>query len=173
MPAFFRKSTKGQLEIEGGERHLPQALRSVLVLVDGKRSAADLQRLLAAATPEALRTLLDGGYIVPTPVPREQRGGSTTEGDSEFRHSVAPSRFEWLPRKPDDPVGDEERAQLARSLARALGPAATSLVDATRAARTAREFAAVVKQAHRAIANARGKDMADEFASRYGGLDAG
>jgi hypothetical protein len=173
MPAYFRKSAKGQLEIEGGERHLPQALRSLLVLVDGKSSAVDLQRLMAGATPEALRTLLDGGYIVPTPVPRAQRGSGTTDGDSDFMHSVAPSRFEWLPRKADDPVGDEERSQLARSLARALGPAATSLVDAARAACTARELAAVVKQAQRVIANARGQDMADEFASRFGGLDAG
>ena len=175
---YFKKTEKGQAEIESAARQLPQRLRTVLVLVDGKRSAADLQQLLAAATPEALRSLLDEGYIAATPAPPRRSSSpatpstpSTQAPQSVFRASVMPSRFDVASRPGTEAATDEQRAQIERSLRRALGLTADSLIETVRQARTVGDLIEVLKTAQRAISNARGKDIAEEFASRYGSLD--
>ena len=172
---YFKKTEKGQAEIESAARQLPQRLRMVLVLVDGKRSATDLQQMLAAATPEALRSLLDDGYIAATPAPPRRSSSrstpSTQAPESVFKASVMPSRFDVASRPGTEAATDEQRAQIERSLRRALGPTADSLIETVRQARTVGDLIEVLKTAQRAISNARGKDIAEEFASRYGSLD--
>ena len=178
---YFKKTEKGQAEIESAARQLPQRLRMVLVLVDGKRSATDLQQMLAAATPEALRSLLDEGYIAATPAPPRRSSSPSTPAtpstpsthapQSVFQASVMPSRFDVASRPGTEAATDEQRAQIERSLRRALGPAADSLIETVRQARTVGDLIEVLKTAQRAISNARGKDIAEEFASRYGSLD--
>lgn len=175
---YFKKTEKGQAEIESAARQLPQRLRMVLVLVDGKRSAADLQQMLAAATPEALRSLLDEGYIAATPAPSRRSSSRSTPAapssqapESVFKASVMPSRFDVASRPGTEAATDEQRAQIERSLRRALGPTADSLIETVRQARTVGDLIEVLKTAQRAISNARGKDIAEEFASRYGSLD--
>ena len=173
---YFRKTEKGQAEIEGGARQLPQRMRMVLLLVDGKRSAVELRQMMAGATPEALRSLLDDGYIAPTPAPPPRRRSSPTApgdaaADSLFKSSHMPSRFDVASRPVEEAATDGQRAQIERSLRRALGPTADSLIQTVRQARTVHDLIEALKTAQRAIANARGKDIADEFASRYGSLD--
>lgn len=176
---YFKKTEKGQAEIESAARQLPQRLRMVLVLVDGKRSATELQQMLASATPDALRSLLDDGYIAATPAPRRSTSGSkstaaapTTEAPaSMFKASVMPSRFDVASRPGNEDATDEQRSQIERSLRRALGPTADSLIETVRQARKVSELVEVLKKAQRAITNARGKEVAEEFASRYGSLD--
>ena len=174
---YFKKTDKGQAEIEAAVRQLPQRLRMVLVLIDGKHSAADLQQMLAAATPEALRSLLDDGYIAAAPAParRSSSGQKSTAPaaapESVFKASAMPSRFDVAARPGNEDATDEQRAQIERSLRRALGPTADSLIETVRQARKVSELIEVLKTAQRAISNARGKEIADEFASRYGSLD--
>jgi hypothetical protein len=179
----YKKTDKGHAEIESAARQLPQRLRMVLVLVDGKRSEADLQQMLAAATPQALQSLLDDGYIVqaPAPVAGPARRAAiapkpiatppTPPTDSLFNGSGMPSRFDIASRPEHEEATDKQRDQIERSLRRALGPTADSMIVTVRQARTVRELVDVLKTAQRVIANARGKDIADEFASRYGSLD--
>jgi hypothetical protein len=180
---YYKKTDKGHAEIESAARQLPQRVRMVLVLVDGKRSDADLQQMLAAATPQALQSLLDDGYIAPTPAPAPVPASraaparpptATTPAeptDSSFRSSGMPSRFDIASRPEHEEATDKQRDQIERSLRRALGPTADSMIVTVRQARTVRELVDVLKTAQRVIANARGKDIADEFASRYGSLD--
>ena len=177
---YFRKTEKGQAEIEGGARQLPQRLRMVLLLVDGKRSAVELREMMASATPEALRSLLDDGYIAPTPAPPPKRRAASAPhpaspgkaaSDSLFKSSHMPSRFDVASRPADEAATEDQRAQIERSLRRALGPTADSLIETVRQARTVHDLLGVLKTAQRAIANARGKEIAEEFASRYGSLD--
>jgi hypothetical protein len=181
---YYRKTDKGQAEIESTARQLPQRLRMVLVLIDGKRSDADLQQMLVAATPQALQSLLDDGFIVPTPAPASVPARRAAQArvpatasppaeptDSSFRSSAMPSRFDIASRPEHEEATDKQRDQIERSLRRALGPTADSMIVTVRQARTVRELVDVLKTAQRVIANARGKDIADEFASRYGSLD--
>jgi hypothetical protein len=180
---YYKKTDKGQAEIESAARQLPQRLRTVLVLVDGKRSEADLQQMLAAATPQVLQSLLDDGYIAqaPAPAPVAARRAAPARvpaatppaepTDSSFKSSGMPSRFDIASRPEHEEATDKQRDQIERSLRRALGPTADSMIVTVRQARTVRELVDVLKTAQRVIANARGKDIADEFASRYGSLD--
>ncbi len=157
---YFSKTEKGQAEIESSTRQLPQALRMLLLLVDGRRSAVELLQLLAGATPDALRALRAGGYIVATPAPPRTPQDSPSAATAT---QAPPAAAGVLTR--------QARGQIERSLKRALGPAADSLIDSMRRARSEQELAAVLELAQRAITNARGKDSGDEFASRYGGFD--
>lgn len=174
---YFKKTAKGQAEIDGSQRQIPQRLRMVLLLVDGRRSAAELQQMLANATPEALRGLLDEGYIAPTSAPRRRAssaahpaGAPAAAVDSVFKASRMPSRFDVASRPQDEAATDQQRAQIERSLRRALGPTAGSLIETVRQASTVRDLIEVLKTAQLAITNARGKEIGEEFASRYGAL---
>lgn len=159
---YFSKTEKGQAEIESSARQLPQALRMLLLLVDGRRSAVELLQLIPGAKADALRALRAGGYIVATPAPPSARHASPAAAAAT---QPAPAAAAVLTR--------QARGQIERSLKRALGPAADSLIDSMRQARSTQELAAVLDAARRAITNARGKDSGDEFASRYGGFDGG
>ena len=180
---YYKKTDKGQAEIDSTARQLPQRLRMVLVLVDGKRSEADLQQMLATATPQVLQSLLDDGYIAPTPAPATgpakrakiapppMATPAAAPADASFKSSGMPSRFDIASRPEHEEATDKQRDQIERSLRRALGPTADSMIVTVRQARTVRELVDVLKTAQRVISNARGKDIADEFASRYGSLD--
>ncbi|MDP1691644.1 MAG: hypothetical protein Q8L49_06790 [Burkholderiaceae bacterium] len=174
---YFKKTDKGQAEIDGSQRQIPQRLRMVLLLVDGRRSAAELQQMLANATPEALRWLLDEGYIASTPAPKRRSSSAAHPAaapaaavDSVFKASHMPSRFDVASRPQDEAATDQQRAQIERSLRRALGPTAGSLIETVRQASTVRDLIEVLKTAQLAITNARGKEIGEEFASRYGAL---
>ena len=65
MITVYRKSAKGQREIETRADRLAPRLRTALILVDGRRSDADLRALIQPDADAALATLLDGGYIEP------------------------------------------------------------------------------------------------------------
>lgn len=177
----YKKSDKGHAEIASSARELPQRLRMLLLLVDGRRNEVALQQMLPAATPQALATLLDGGYIervTAVPAPRVEADAGTA--------SVSPVTLPPpLPEAPALPLrselqealdgGDRAaldalRTQVARSLKRALGPAAASLIETVNQAHTLSDLSAVLKTAQHAIQNARGWRIADEFASRYGSI---
>lgn len=64
----FAKTEAGRQEIEARTRRLPTALRSILLMVDGQRSDAELRSLIEGlkAPPDALEQLLDLGLIADT-----------------------------------------------------------------------------------------------------------
>lgn len=59
------KTAKGLLEIEQRAHGLAQGLRRILILVDGRRSCAELRRLLGDAPDStgALEHLLEQGFV--------------------------------------------------------------------------------------------------------------
>ncbi len=214
---IYVRTPKGQAEIESAARALPQRLRMILLLVDGRRTADALQAMLALATPGTMSELQALGYIAapqpastptlgaastappkrgtfaaiglpnaalaaapgrpaaplaktPTHRPRSRPIDSLLE-ESRFKASQMPSRFEVSDRLDDELTTPAQRQSIARSLQRALGPTATPWVRRIDAATTVRELKQVLRDAHQAIAQARGNDMAEEFASRYGKLE--
>ena len=62
MPTIYIKTAEGQREIETRARRVSARARSALILVDGKRSAADLAKLIQEPA-ETLQALLDAGLI--------------------------------------------------------------------------------------------------------------
>ncbi len=84
--------------------------------------------------------------------------------------SQLPSRFDAAVCAEGTMATDQQREQISRSLEHALGPAADGLVHSVQRARTVRDLLDVISIAQRAITNACGKTIADEFASRYRGI---
>ena len=215
---IYIRTSKGQAEIESASRALPQRLRMILLLVDGRRTADALQTMLATATPGTMSELQALGYLcevapasskassaLPLKPPRRgtiaaigmpssaygappQRPAAPVTvkpaankpalppidsrlGESRFKASQMPSRFDVASRLDDENATATQRDQIARSLLRALGPMATPWVQRVNGAATVRDLKQVLRNAHQAIAQARGNDMAEEFASRYGNLE--
>lgn len=65
MSTIYRKTAKGQAEIETRAMRLPPKLRMLLIVVDGKRSVADLAPLVGGDPMPLLETLLAAGVIEP------------------------------------------------------------------------------------------------------------
>jgi hypothetical protein len=63
MTTIYRKTAKGQAEIETRAHRLPPRLRGALILVDGQRSQDDLAKLVAGDAGAVLQQLLADGFI--------------------------------------------------------------------------------------------------------------
>ena len=77
MPTVYRKTAKGQSEIETRQYRLNPRLRTALILVDGQRSDTELRRMIFGEPDEALRALLEQGFIELV-TDRRSGGGPTT-----------------------------------------------------------------------------------------------
>jgi hypothetical protein len=65
MPTIYRKTAKGQSEIETRVHRLAPRFRSLLILVDGRRTDDELMRLVPQVGETALGALFEGGFIEP------------------------------------------------------------------------------------------------------------
>ena len=63
MPLIYRKTTKGLAEIETRAQRLLPRLRSLLILVDGRRNVDDIRVMIQQPTEEALQSLAMQGFI--------------------------------------------------------------------------------------------------------------
>lgn len=65
LTGIFRKTDKGSEEMKSRAHGLPNRMRPLLILVDGKLSAEELSRRAPdpVAAVEQLQALLDGGFI--------------------------------------------------------------------------------------------------------------
>ncbi len=72
MSMLYRKTPKAAAEIATRANQLAPRLRAALIVVDGKRSEAELFKLIPGQAVETLLTLLEAGYIEPTTTPIQQ-----------------------------------------------------------------------------------------------------
>ncbi|HRD85230.1 MAG TPA: hypothetical protein PLF63_08655, partial [Rubrivivax sp.] len=68
MPTIYRKTAKGQTEVETRSHRLAPRFRSVLILVDGRRTDDELAKLMPHAGEGTLEALEQGGFIEPISV---------------------------------------------------------------------------------------------------------
>jgi hypothetical protein len=159
MPIIFRKSAKGVAEIETRANRLPPRMRSMLILVDGKRDAEDLKSLLSAQAEETLQALADQGFI---------------EAVGETMRAAAPppapvARPPVAPAPPAKPSAEFETLRRAsvRALNDALGPSAESLSMRIEKARTPEELGPLLAQGAKLVGAARGQAAAEAFAAQF------
>jgi len=162
---LFRKTAKGQTEIETRAHRLAPRLRGLLILVDGKRDEVALAALVPA--PQGAETLLaelvSQGFVealpaaeAPPALPRPQ-----------------PPRPAPAPTPAAAPVvlGGDDFATVRRSAVRALndelGPAAETLAIRIERARSMAELRPLLVQAAQAVANMRGRAAAEAYAARF------
>jgi hypothetical protein len=167
MPTSFRKTAKGQTEIETRAHRLSPRLRALLILVDGKRDTL----ALAALVPQAdtlLAELTAQGFVeallepeappVPppaTPAVRPTVAPPTLPGPGGAAAASTPAEFEAL------------RRNAVRALNEELGPAAETIAIRLERARGMAELRPLLVQAAQAVANMRGRAAAEAYAAKF------
>lgn len=149
MATIYRKTVKGQTEVETRALRIAPRFRSVLILVDGRRSDADLLKLLPQAHADTLDALAQGGFI--------EAIGSTA----------------GLPQRQPVPAVDsshafqQRRHESARALLDRVGPIADPLVARMERTRHASELQPLLAMAIQLVLHTRGSAAAADYARRF------
>ena len=157
MATTYSKTADGQNEIDTRARRLTPRARSMLILVDGKRSDADLAKLVQQAD-ETLQALLEAGLI-------EVVEGAAPKAVAAAREAAAPAP----PPPPDMPVSEfmALRQEAVRAITDLLGPQAETLALRIERSADVEQLRAALERAVAYIANARGGGAAAQFAGRF------
>ena len=159
MGTLYRKTAKGQTEIETRVLRLMPRLRTVLILVDGRRSDNELAKLIPGDAVESFQALLRDGFIEVL--------------------SVIEERSAQRPPPPHDPTEPGALAQLnpralerhrrdaVRALTDQVGPMAEAVAMRIEKCHEWSELVPALALAQQIIANTRGKEAAAEFGRRF------
>lgn len=163
MTLLLRKTPKGSAEVETRANRLTPRLRTALILVDGRRTLAELRSLAGAEADASLQFLLDGGYI-------EAQQLATAAGAAPLP-SIPPATASAAAMTQPPAMSADAFAELRRSSVRALndllGPTAESLAIKMERARTPAELGPLLQAAVQLIGNVRGSAAAAGFRSRF------
>lgn len=165
MGTIYRKTAKGQGEIETRANRLSPRLRSMLILVNGSRSDDELRGMIAQQCDETLAALVADGYIEPigrTEPPTANVAPPVPPRPASVQaRSVAPAASVRLP----------DHATLRREVVRALndqlGPMGETLAIRIERSRDFAELKPLIETAVQAIGNVRGPAAAAAFRSRF------
>lgn len=163
MATIYRKTAKGHSEIETRAHRLSPRLRSVLIMVDGRRSDDDVRKLLPQQADETLRLLDEQGFI--------ELIGITQ--DAPPQRTVIPAAaappVAARPAAPAVPSRDfaATRAQAVRLFTDLVGPMAESLAIKMERARSPDELRSLMQTAQRIIGNSRGGQAAADYGTRF------
>lgn len=155
MSTIYRKTAKGQAEIETRAHRLPPRLRGALILVDGRRGDDELLRMIPGDAACTLLQLRDGGFIE---VLAERRDPPPAARAPE-RAPGAETRRE--------PSIETLRRDAVRMLNEHLGPAAESVAVKIERAKTMPELRPLLTQAATVLRSLRGAAAADAFVARF------
>jgi hypothetical protein len=176
MPTIFRKTAKGLSEVQTRAFRLPPRLRSLLIVVDGKRSDAELAALLPQAG-ESLQALAEQGFIeaaaqaapaTPPPAPPpppppappapapSRTAAAATGGTAVAVAPVAASGTDFPARK----------RQVLRLFNDLAGPDGEPMAIKMERARSLDELSALLPQAVRLVGLLRGATEAQAFSDR-------
>lgn len=169
MVTIYRKTDKGQAEIETRAHRLTPRLRQALIVIDGKRTGDELRKLILNQPDEALQTLLDGGFIEPLAPPAAAAVPVATAAPRPAMPAPAaagsPSTMPGgLP--PGADLNAVKRAAV-RQLTDSVGPVGESLALKIEKCRNAAELQPLLRMAFESIRNTRGTAAAAPFAERF------
>lgn len=162
MPTVYVKTADGLNEIETRARRISPRARSALILVDGKRTASDIGKMIQQAD-ETLQSLLELGLIEAAAAPAEKAADKPAPASPESVRSPAPAPVA----PPVVETVESQRRDAVRAVNDLLGPQAESLAIRLEAARNRDELRAALERAAEYIAIARGTQAAQQFASRF------
>ena len=151
MPIIYRKTAKGLAEIETRVYRLAPRLRSVLIMIDGKRSDAELLAMLPQAG-EVLAALVQDDFIA-----EYARLGTPAPTPDPAERTVIRGR---------QPTFDAMRRDLLRAFNDRAGPEGEVLAIKLERARTETEFRALLPSAVQLVAALQGRAAADAFTAR-------
>jgi hypothetical protein len=155
MTTVYRKSAKGQHEIETRANRLAPRLRTALILVDGRRSDVDLRALVQLEPDATLVALLEGGYIelVSTQITTPAPAGAMVAAPP----ATAPTVAEMADR----------RRLAVRYLTDQLGPVAETVALRIEKTRNWDDLHSALELGQRLLHTARGATAAAQFGERF------
>jgi hypothetical protein len=164
VPTIYTKSPAGQLELKSRSNAVSPRARTLLILVDGKRSDTEL----AALVPDfeaSVDALLKAGLIAPLAnarPPAITRPGVVPNAPPPAAVADAASP------PPAAPIDlPALRLESARAVNNLLGPEGDALAVRLERAAEAEVLQVALERCVSYIAATRGKRAADEFAQRY------
>ena len=159
MTTVYRKSVKGQHEIETRANRLAPRLRTALILVDGRRSDVDLRALVQIEPDATLLSLFEAGYIEVVST-QTQVPSAPVSAPMPAPPSIALAEV--------SAAGLAERRRLAvRHLTDQMGPVAETVAMRIERTRTWDELRAALELGQRLLQTARGSAAAAQFAQRF------
>lgn len=154
MATIYRKTEKGQTEVETRLFRLLPRLRTALILVDGHRNDAELAKLIPGDPVASLQSLLADGFIDVAAIV-EQRSVPRTAEPAGRAASAPPAAFQ------------QRRREALRALNDHLGPAAESLAIRMEKCEDWSHLVPVLQMAQQVLLTARGAAVAADFGSRF------
>lgn len=157
MANSFQKSAKGLQALAARDPALTPKLRSLLIMVDGKRTSEDLAKVAAALGDprQMLAQLMDLGFIEGS-MPSASPPASAAATPPQAAAPVASAH-------PTVPLKEAQRFAV-RKLTDLLGPTGESLCLRIESARTPAEFNQALHRAEQVLKDFGGQRMADSFA---------
>ena len=160
MTTIYRKTAKGQAEVETRAHRLAPRLRGALIMVDGQRSVDDMMKLVPGDAEAALQQLLTDGFIdvfavladrPPAPAPAP---------------SSAPART--------GPSIETTKRDAVRYLNDKLGPAGEGVAIKIERAKSMADLQPLLLQAAQVLHSFGGASTSEPFIARFiGGPPAG
>lgn len=162
MAVVYRKSPKGLAEIETRAHRLAPRLRGALILVDGRKTDAELATLILAEPQAVLASLLADGFIevVATLADRPAERAAVVGPSPEPATAVPAART-------GGPSLEATRRDAVRQLNDQLGPTAETLAIKIERAKSMPELQPLLAQAVALLRSARGAAIAEAFAARF------
>ncbi|MBA2721490.1 MAG: hypothetical protein H0W48_13815 [Methylibium sp.] len=157
MAIIYRKTEVGQAEIATRALRLPLRVRQALILVDGKRSDAELRKLIPPPADEALQALLDLECI-------EAVGGTAASAASAPATAAAPAQAA----APVVLTLVETCQRAVRWLSNNLGPYADPLSLRIEKAKNREDMRSALVLASSFVRQQRGAASATEFEQHVG-----
>lgn len=165
--AVYRKSIAGQEALARRDPALTMRHRSLLIMVDGKRSAEELGRLTAGAGEfeSLMDALSDLGMIEPVAVTPSAPAPATAPSPAP----AVPGAQASAPAAVPALTLSQAQRVAVRRLTDLLGPSAEDLCMKLEATRTPKDFMALVKRAADMLRNVKGDAAADSLTQALAG----
>lgn len=150
----YRKSAKGVEAIANRQSGLAPKLRSVLIMVDGKKTGEDLYKVCTALgdAQAMLAELVTGALIEPV------TGGSVAAAPA----AAASASGLGAVSQPGPSLAEAKRLAV-RLLKEILGPLADDSCIAVEGSKNIEQYTAAVKKAYTHVRNVRGGEVAGRF----------
>lgn len=155
MTTIYRKTAKGQAEIETRAHRLPPRLRGALIMVDGQRSVDDLAKLVPGDAQAALQQLLDDGFIDVFAVLADRPPAPAPSPSP----SPAPART--------GPSIESTKRDAVRYINEKLGPAGEGIAIKIERAKSMAELQPLLGQAAQVLHSFGGSGASQPFISRF------
>lgn len=160
----YRKSGKGAEAIASRLHGLSPRLRSLLIVVDGKKTGQDLLKFAAhLGDADAMATeLIDGGFIEPVPG-TDTPGTKPVEGGGVARQAVATTPAEPTAQTQPGVTLPQAKRLATRLLIELMGPMADDACISIESAKNPDQFMSAVRKAHGLVRSFQGEGAASKF----------